>query len=97
MVGAVSKTHTLQKPARTIPSAIKNSPALRCGNAQSVTKVACSRSRSCREAHPGIQRRSRIPHDEEDCFGIQIQLCRTSLAEPSEGNSVAKRVIPKKI
>jgi hypothetical protein len=32
----------LQKPARAIPSAMKNSPALRCGNAQSVTKVACS-------------------------------------------------------
>lgn len=34
---------------------------------------------------------------EKICFGIQIQLCRTSLAEPSEGRSVAKRVIPKKI
>jgi len=33
----------------------------------------------------------------EDCFGIQIQLCRTSLAEPSDGSSVAKRVIQKKI
>jgi hypothetical protein len=24
----------------------------------------------------------RTPHDEKDCFGIQIQLCRTSLAGP---------------
>jgi hypothetical protein len=30
-----------RKPPRIIPSAIKNSPALHCGSAQSVTKVAC--------------------------------------------------------
>ena len=42
------------------------------------------------------QHRSRIPHDGEDCFGIQIQLCRTSLAQPSEGSSVAKRGHPEK-
>jgi len=34
--------HRLRKPARTIPSAMNNSPVLRCGNAQSVTKVACT-------------------------------------------------------
>src|SRR5271165_2054798 len=34
---------------------------------------------------------------EEDCFEIWIQLCRTSLAEPSDGSSIAKRVTPKKI
>src|SRR4029077_6831075 len=34
--------HRLRKPARTIPSAMNNSPVPRCGNAQSVTKVACT-------------------------------------------------------
>ncbi len=33
--------HRPWKPPRTIASATKNSPALRCGSAQSVTKAAC--------------------------------------------------------
>jgi hypothetical protein len=33
----------------------------------------------------------------EDCFGIQLQPLRTSLAQASHGSSVAKRVIPTKI
>jgi hypothetical protein len=75
---------------------MKNSPALRCGSAQSVTKVACWRLRSCREITAGRQR-SRIAHDEEDSYEMQIKLLRASLAEPSGRSSVAKRVIPEKI
>jgi hypothetical protein len=81
---------------RIIVSAMKNSPAVRCGSAQSVTKVACWRLRSCREITAGRQR-SRIPHDEEDSYEMQIKLLRASLAEPSGSSSVAKRVIPEKI
>jgi hypothetical protein len=81
---------------RIIVSAMKNSPAVRCGSAQSVTKVACWRLRSCREITAGRQR-SRIAHDEEDSYEMQIKLLRASLAEPSGRSSVAKRVIPEKI
>jgi hypothetical protein len=33
---------------------------------------------------------------EKTALGIQIQLCRTSLAEPSDGSSVAKRASRRK-
>jgi hypothetical protein len=59
--------------------------------AHPVIKVACWRSRSCREAHIG-NRQLPIPHDEKHCFGMQIELRRASLAGPSD-RSGAKHVL----
>src|SRR5271166_6038974 len=47
------RNHRPSKVPRIIVSVMKNSSALSCGSAQSVTKVACSRLRSCREGHIG--------------------------------------------
>jgi hypothetical protein len=53
---------------------MKNSPALRCGSAQSVANAACC----CRDVHPG-RCRLRLAHDEEDCREIQSKIFRPSL------------------
>jgi hypothetical protein len=57
-------------------------------------KVVCWRLRSCPEITAGRQR-SRIPHDEEDCYEMQIKLLRASLAEPSARSSVCAGIMSK--
>src|SRR5258707_13898199 len=86
------RNHRRWTVLRIIVSAMKNSAAVRCGSAQSVTKVACWRLRSCPEITAGRQR-SRIPHDEEDCYEMQIKLLRASLAEPSGRSSVCAGIM----
>src|SRR5260221_13457047 len=77
---------------------MKNSLALRCASAQSVTKGACWSLRSCRDADTG-KWRSGIPRDEEDPLSDANQIAARKLgwAKPSLRSSVARRLIWKLI
>src|SRR5208282_3440758 len=55
-------THRLQRPAKITGTAIKNSPALRCGSVRCVTRVEWQQWLSYRPILVG-RRRSPTPHD----------------------------------
>ena len=74
LLGMPTPNHQPWKSPRTIVKPMKNSPARRCGSAQSVAKAACC----CRDVHPG-RCRLRLAHDEEDCREIQSKIFRPSL------------------